>query len=122
MRHEEALPGHGALRWEHIHYGVDGRFYLSHWERCARRHPGIDVASFVADLLRHTWELDDDALFDVGLETFARSYVGDAPAGAWWSHLPALVAGEIALRCANSRLDPSTALELITRAVSMRLS
>jgi hypothetical protein len=66
-----AVPGHGALSWAHIHYGVDGHFYLSHWERCARRHPGIDAASFLADLLAYTTEIESESLFDAGLETFA---------------------------------------------------
>jgi len=115
------VPGHGTLRWAHVHYGADGRFYLSHWERCARRHPGIDVASFVADLLDHTCQRGSTDLFDPGLESFARAYFGSGSTSTWWKHLPALVAGEIVARRAAGELGDASALELMEHAFNMRL-
>lgn len=44
-------PSHGALGFDCIHYGVDGRFYLYRFERSGRGDPGLDLGGFAADLL-----------------------------------------------------------------------
>jgi hypothetical protein len=123
------VPSHGSLSWSNLHYGVDGRFYLSHWEHAARTHPGIDIAGFVADLLIYCYGVGDDALLDSCLGIFRRAYTADAPPENWWTHLGEFVRGEILLREAREgarllpRRDgarPATA-ELLDRAANLRV-
>lgn len=42
---------HGHFGADTIHYGVDGRYYLTRFDGCHRSHPGLDVGSALADLL-----------------------------------------------------------------------
>jgi hypothetical protein len=52
FRRPRALaPIHGALGWDSIQYGVEGRFYLYRFESCGWSDPGLDLGSFAADLL-----------------------------------------------------------------------
>ncbi|PYQ86219.1 MAG: hypothetical protein DMG03_07590, partial [Acidobacteria bacterium] len=43
-------PIHGAMAWDCIRFGIDGKFYLYRFENCRRSNPGFDLGGFAADL------------------------------------------------------------------------
>lgn len=71
-------PIHGALGWNCIHYGVDGRFYLYRFEACRQSDPGLDLGGFTADLLRFTSANHDEAAYPICLEDFLGKYNSEA--------------------------------------------
>jgi hypothetical protein len=68
------VPVHGALGWDSIYYGVDGRFYLYRLENCRLSDPGVDLGGFLAGLLLFTAQRDDEESWRLGREAFLRSY------------------------------------------------
>src|SRR5206468_4672630 len=77
-RQQELTPVHGALSWDCIRYGVDGRFYLYRFERCRRSDPGLDLGGFTADLLCFTVERYDDDAYRVCRDEFLKHYNANA--------------------------------------------
>jgi hypothetical protein len=67
-------PIHGAFGWNCIHYGVDGRFYLYHFERCRRSDPGLDLGGFAADLLCFTLSNHGESVYRSSLGAFLNAY------------------------------------------------
>src|SRR5213078_3827988 len=67
-------PIHGALGWDCIHYGVDGRFYLYRFERCRRSDPGLDLGGFAADLLCFTLASYNDEAYRVCRDELLKHY------------------------------------------------
>jgi hypothetical protein len=67
-------PIHGALGWDCIHYGVDGRFYLYRFENCRQSHPGLDLGGFAADLLCFTLANYDEQAYGLCHDIFLDHY------------------------------------------------
>ncbi len=67
-------PIHGALGWECIHYGVDGRFYLCRFEDFQLGDPGCDLGGFAADLLCFALAQADQDAARTGLAAFLGAY------------------------------------------------
>jgi hypothetical protein len=103
------VPVHGTLGWDRIHYGVDGRFYLSRLARCRRSHPGIDVGGFLADLL--CYAPDPDTYRDSS-HAFLDAYTGGRPLD-WRPDLPAFVAGALLERASHSAGRHPAAVEAL---------
>jgi hypothetical protein len=73
-RQRPLTPIHGALGWDCIHYGVDGRFYLYRFEKCRQSDPGFDLGGFAADLLCFTLAGCDDAAYRLCSNAFLSNY------------------------------------------------
>jgi anti-sigma regulatory factor (Ser/Thr protein kinase) len=71
-------PIHGALGWDCIHYGVDGRFYLYRFESCRRSDPGLDLGGFAADLLCFALANHPEAASHICLDDFLGAYNSEA--------------------------------------------
>ena len=71
-------PIHGALGWDCIHYGVDGRFYLYRFETCRWSDPGLDLGGFAADLLCFTLATYNEEAYRICLDAFLREYNSEA--------------------------------------------
>lgn len=71
-------PIHGALGWDCIYYGVEGRFYLYRFETCRRSDPGLDLGGFAADLLRFTLANHDEEACHICLDDFLGNYNSEA--------------------------------------------
>jgi hypothetical protein len=67
-------PTHGALGWDCIHYGVDGRFYLYRFETYRLSDPGLDLGGFAADLLCFTLANQDEAAYRIYHDAFLSYY------------------------------------------------
>jgi anti-sigma regulatory factor (Ser/Thr protein kinase) len=64
LRQRRAVaPIHGALGWDCIHFGVNGRFYLYRFEASRRSDPGLDLGGFAADLLCFALVNHDDGAY-----------------------------------------------------------
>ena len=75
---QELTPIHGALSWDCIRYGVDGRFYLYRFETCRRSDPGLDLGGWTADLLCFTLANHDEEAYRVCLDHFLGTYNSEA--------------------------------------------
>ena len=98
LKYCERVPIHGAFRWDCILYG-DEKFYFNRFEECRRSHPGLDVGSFLADLLRFYLlrRKADQSFYHAGREVFLEAYfAGDQP--LWREDVPFFVAGAMLLR------------------------
>jgi len=73
-----STPIHGALGWNCIHYGADGRFYFYRFENCRRSDPGLDLGGFAADLLCFLLGLGQEPLFRSILSIFISTYNAEA--------------------------------------------
>jgi anti-sigma regulatory factor (Ser/Thr protein kinase) len=71
-------PIHGALGWDCIHYGVDGRFYLYRFETCRWSDPGLDLGGFAADLLCFTLASYNEDAYRICLDAFLGEYNSQA--------------------------------------------
>ena len=71
-------PIHGALGWDCIHYGVDGRFYLYRFETCRWSDPGLDLGGFAADLLCFTLASYNEEAYRISLDAFLEEYNSEA--------------------------------------------
>ncbi len=67
-------PIHGAMNWNSIWYGVDGRFYLYHFESCQWSDPGLDLGGYIADLLQFTHSVTDGGTYQICLSALLNSY------------------------------------------------
>jgi hypothetical protein len=67
-------PIHGALGWDCIHYGVEGRFYLYRFESCRRSDPGLDLGGFAADLLCFTRAHHEEGVFRMCRDVLLSAY------------------------------------------------
>ena len=65
---------HGALNWDCVYYGVDGRFYLYRFETSRRSDPGLDLGGFAADLLRFTLASHDGDAYRMCCDAFLSHY------------------------------------------------
>jgi anti-sigma regulatory factor (Ser/Thr protein kinase) len=72
--HRTVAPIHGALDWDCIHFGADGRFYLYHFESCRRSDPGLDLGGFAADLLCFTIANHSEEAYRNSLDAFLNKY------------------------------------------------
>ncbi len=77
-RRRPQTPIHGAPRWDRIHYGVDGRFYLYRFESCRQDDPGLDLGVFAMDLLRFSLARGDEKAFDTGCDELLDAYNSEA--------------------------------------------
>jgi len=77
-RQRAPTPIHGALSWDCIHYGVDGRFYLYRFESCRHSDPGLDLGGFGADLLCFTLANHAEAASQLCFEHFLETYNSEA--------------------------------------------
>lgn len=80
LRWAPAVPIHGAIGWERIHFGADGRFYLQGFESARLSDPAFDLGGFAADLVRYT--SDRGLCSDVRrvcLDALLERYNRDAP-------------------------------------------
>ncbi len=75
---QELTPIHGALSWDCIRYGVDGRFYLYRFETCRRSDPGLDLGGWTADLLCFTLANHDEEAYRVCFDHFVGTYNSEA--------------------------------------------
>jgi hypothetical protein len=66
------------LDWGHIHFGVDGRFYLYRFESCRRSDPGLDLGGFAADLLGFTLTNHNEEAYRNCRDTFLNQYNAEA--------------------------------------------
>lgn len=108
----EPVPSHGALVGANIHYGVDGRFYLSRWEAAAARHPGYDVATFLTDMLAYALARSNHALFAAALQGVAETCASRPETRSWWTELPARMASHVPKAdLSHAAVDRSTLLE-----------
>jgi hypothetical protein len=71
-------PIHGALGWDCLHYGVDGRFYLYRFESCRRSDPGLDLGGFAADLLCFALANHAEAASHICFDHFLGAYNSEA--------------------------------------------
>ncbi|PYU47294.1 MAG: hypothetical protein DMG53_09485 [Acidobacteria bacterium] len=71
-------PIHGAVGWDCIHYGVDGRFYLYRFETCRWSDPGLDLGGFAADLLCFTLASYNEEAYRICLDAFLGEYNSEA--------------------------------------------
>jgi hypothetical protein len=71
-------PIHGALGWDCIHFGVDGRFYLYRFESCRHSDPGLDLGGFAADLLCFTLTHHNEEAYGTSLDTLLSNYNAEA--------------------------------------------
>jgi len=77
-RERTLSPIHGALGWDCIHYGVDGRFYLYRFETCRWSDPGLDLGGFAADLLCFTLASYNEEAYRISLDAFLEEYNSEA--------------------------------------------
>src|SRR5206468_7146186 len=73
-RQQTPVPIHGALGWDCIYYGVDGRFYLYGFESCRRSDARLDLGGFAADLLCFALATYDDAAYRLCSSAFVSNY------------------------------------------------
>lgn len=100
------VPIHGALDWDCI-VSSRARWELYRFEHGRRSHPGVDVAFFLADLLRHHLlrRKGDPRLHARSRSAFLWSYfAGSLP--AWAADLDWFVAGALLERLERMLLRP----------------
>ncbi len=73
-RQRDLTPIHGALGWDCIHYGVNGKFYLYRFEKCQRSDPAFDLGGFAADLLCFTLASYDEEAYGLCYDAFLSQY------------------------------------------------
>jgi anti-sigma regulatory factor (Ser/Thr protein kinase) len=67
-------PIHGALDWDCIQYGIEGRFYLYRFESSGWSDPGHDLGGFAAELLRFTRSYHDEDAYRICRDAFLHAY------------------------------------------------
>ncbi|HYX83143.1 MAG TPA: ATP-binding protein [Gemmatimonadales bacterium] len=77
-RQRPRCPIHGALAWDCIHFGIDGKFYLYRFEKCRRSDPGFDLGGFAADLTCFTLARFDAAAYRLCRDAFLAHYNAQA--------------------------------------------
>jgi len=65
---------HGALDWDCIQYGIEGRFYLYRFESCRWSDPGLDLGGFAAELLWFMRAHHDEAGYRVCRDALLDAY------------------------------------------------
>jgi len=68
------VPIHGALGWDCIQFGVDGRFYLYRFESCRLSDPGLDLGGFAADLVCYARARPDEDDYSISQDAFLKEY------------------------------------------------
>jgi anti-sigma regulatory factor (Ser/Thr protein kinase) len=74
LHQRRLVPIHGALGWDCIYYGVDGRFYLQRFEACRPSYPELDLGAFLADLWLFSEGQRSREAYDMGMEALAEGY------------------------------------------------
>jgi len=67
-------PIHGAMAWDCIRFGIDGKFYLYRFENCRRSNPGFDLGGFAADLACFTLARFDAGAYRLCRDAFLAHY------------------------------------------------
>jgi hypothetical protein len=91
---------HGSLGWDCIHYGVNGRFYLSRFQHCRKGHPALDLGGFLADLFVYCDSTGETGTYAIGEMALLEGY-DEERSLPWTTELPLFIAGTLVERIAT---------------------